>query len=67
MFYIELFDLEQKIFLKKELNMDTMSVFFGIDEIQRLKYSLHNKKEESKKTDVIEMLNSNLYNECEKK
>jgi len=47
--------------------MDTISVFFGSDEIQRLKYCFPYKKEENKKTDVIEMINSKLYNECEKR
>jgi hypothetical protein len=47
--------------------MDTLSIFFGYDEIQRLKHSLYEKKERSKKRNIFEIIYSKLYNECEKK
>jgi hypothetical protein len=66
LFYIELFDFEQINFSFP--NMDTMSVFFGCDDLKRLRYTLNYGKEHSKKIEVIvfETSKSNLNNECEK-
>jgi len=50
----------------KEIIMDTMSVYFCADEIQRLKFKLRYIKEENKKTDGIEIRNSKLNYECER-
>jgi len=47
--------------------MDTLSIFFGSDEIQRLKYSLNKKNESNEKIDPFEIIYSKLYNECDKK
>ncbi|MFW9971710.1 MAG: hypothetical protein ACFFDF_16075 [Candidatus Odinarchaeota archaeon] len=47
-------------------NMDTMSIFFGCDEFQRLKYSLNKKEKVNEKIDALEMIYPKLNNECEK-
>ncbi len=66
MFYIELFDFEQINFSFP--NMDTMSVFFGCEDVKRLRYTLNYSKEHSKKINIFEFETSktNLDNECEK-
>ncbi len=66
MFYIELFDFEQINFSFP--NMDTMSIFFGCDDLKRLKYILNYSREHSKKINTFkfETSKTNLDNECEK-
>jgi hypothetical protein len=48
--------------------MDTMSVFFGCDDLKRLRYALNYSREHSKKINAFEFETSktNLDNECEK-
>ncbi len=67
LFYIELFDFEQINFSFP--NMNTMSVFFGCDDLKRLSYTLNYCGEHSKEIDAFEFEISKpkLYNECEKK
>ncbi len=47
--------------------MDTLSIFFGCDEIQRLRYSLNGKREGNERIDAFEIIYSKLQHESEKK
>ncbi|MFX0145086.1 MAG: hypothetical protein ACFE9C_13555 [Candidatus Hodarchaeota archaeon] len=46
--------------------MDTLTIFFGYDEIKRSKYSLSGRREENEKINAFGIINSKLYSECEK-
>jgi hypothetical protein len=47
--------------------MDTISIFFGCNEIKRLRYTLNYRTEHSKEIDIDKSIFFKLFDECDKK